>query len=117
LKAVSFSIPHEAMTCSFPAPSDPQLKIMGLLALEAFVFAIIAHASIAFFDQPARQLFVGSVSMASLISMFASPLAVMVRFPKLSARFISSPSNAAAGRNRSVIITLTDSACWLFRVW
>jgi solute carrier family 50 protein (sugar transporter) len=51
---------------------------VGLLALEAFVFAVIAHASIAFFEQPARQLFVGCVSMASLISMFASPLAVMV---------------------------------------
>jgi hypothetical protein len=43
-----------------------------------FAFALIAHASIALFDQPVRQLFVGSVSMASLVSMFASPLAVMV---------------------------------------
>jgi solute carrier family 50 (sugar transporter) len=43
------------------------------------VFALIAHTSLAFFDHPVRQQFVGAVSMASLISMFASPLAVMVR--------------------------------------
>ncbi|OEL22808.1 Bidirectional sugar transporter SWEET2b, partial [Dichanthelium oligosanthes] len=53
------------------------LKITGLLVLEVFVFALIAHTSTAFFDQPVRQLFVGSVSMASLICMSASPLAVM----------------------------------------
>nr|AYV91982.1 SWEET2b [Saccharum spontaneum] len=59
------------------SPFPPQLKITGLLVLVVFAFALIAHASIALFDQPVRQLFVGSVSMASLVSMFASPLAVM----------------------------------------
>lgn len=57
--------------------------------LVVFAFALIAHASIAFFDQPLRQLFVGSVSMASLVSMFASPLAVMVRMPFQGAVYTS----------------------------
>jgi solute carrier family 50 protein (sugar transporter) len=65
------------------SPFPPQLKITGLLVLVVFAFALIAHASIALFDQPVRQLFVGSVSMASLVSMFASPLAVMVCCSKL----------------------------------
>jgi solute carrier family 50 (sugar transporter) len=59
--------------------SSQQLKITGLLALIVCVFALIVHTSLAFFDHPVRRLFVGAVSMASLISMFASPLAVMVR--------------------------------------
>lgn len=55
--------------------------MVGLLVLLVCAFALVAHASMAFFDQPTRQQFVGAVSMASLISMFASPLAVMVRHP------------------------------------
>jgi solute carrier family 50 protein (sugar transporter) len=43
--------------------------------------ALVAFTSVTFFDQPMRQQFVGAVSMASLISMFASPLAVMVCLP------------------------------------
>ncbi|KAL6840502.1 hypothetical protein ACP4OV_030312 [Aristida adscensionis] len=54
-----------------------RLKITGLLVLVACGFALVAHASLAFFDEAARRQFVGVVSMASLISMFASPLAVM----------------------------------------
>ncbi|TVT98912.1 hypothetical protein EJB05_55725 [Eragrostis curvula] len=54
-----------------------QLKITGLLVLIVCVFALIAQTSLAFFDHPVRQQFVGALSMASLISMFASPLAVM----------------------------------------
>jgi len=119
LKAVCFLLhfPQE-MTCS---PPLPQLKIVGLLVLEAFVFAVIAHASIAFLDQPARQLFVGSVSMASLISMFASPLAVMVLSPKLSARFVSSSFNSLLLDETAVSSPHHHShgfwVLWLFRVW
>ncbi|XP_020405132.1 bidirectional sugar transporter SWEET2b-like isoform X1 [Zea mays] len=68
---------RSALLSPSPPVLDPQLKVAGLLVLVVFAFALIAHASIAFFDQPLRQLFVGSVSMASLVSMFASPLAVM----------------------------------------
>lgn len=57
------------------------MKIIGLLVLVVCGFALVSHASVFFFDQPLRQQFVGAVSMASLISMFASPLAVMVRMP------------------------------------
>lgn len=55
--------------------------MIGLLALLVCAFAVVSYGSLAFFDQPLRQQFVGAVSMASLISMFASPLAVMVRLP------------------------------------
>jgi solute carrier family 50 (sugar transporter) len=68
--------------------SSQQLKITGLLVLIVCVFALIVHTSLAFFDHPVRQLFVGAVSMASLISMFASPLAVMVRL-NLQHEFLS----------------------------
>lgn len=72
-----FQLAYISLFVLYADSTRTRLKIVGLLALEAFVFAVIAHASIAFFEQPARQLFVGCVSMASLISMFASPLAVM----------------------------------------
>jgi hypothetical protein len=92
---------------------------MGILVLEVFVFALVAHASMAFLDQPARQLFIGGVSMASLISMFASPLAVMVRFPKLRARLVSSSSELCCRTNSlcdHISRTLRASS-WSFRVW
>jgi hypothetical protein len=68
--------------------SSQQLKITGLLVLIVCVFALIVHTNLAFFDHPVRQLFVGAVSMASLISMFASLLAVMVRL-NLQHEFLS----------------------------
>jgi len=94
----------------------PQLKITGLLFLVVFAFALIAHASIALFDQPVRQLFVGSVSMASLVSMFASPLAVMVCYPNSQAILL--------GRldfSHAVCVNcdhwFLSASSWLFRVW
>lgn len=42
------------------------------------VFALIAYVSLELLDHPARQAFVGYLSVASLISMFASPLLIIV---------------------------------------
>jgi hypothetical protein len=70
------------------------------------VFALIAHTSLAFFDHPVRQQFVGAVSMASLISMFASPLAVMVRLNfqrELLSNFIKKESSWVI-KNRFLIV-------------
>ncbi|CAL4974541.1 unnamed protein product [Urochloa decumbens] len=72
-----FQLAYISLFVFYADSRTTRLRILGLLMLEVLVFALTAHASIAFFDQPARQLFVGCVSMASLISMFASPLAVM----------------------------------------
>lgn len=72
-----FQLAYISLFIFYADSRTTRLKVAGLLVLVVFAFALIAHASIAFFDQPLRQLFVGSVSMASLVSMFASPLAVM----------------------------------------
>lgn len=48
--------------------------LLGVFAL----FAGIVLVSIKLFDPPSRQLFVGYLSVASLISMFASPLFIIV---------------------------------------
>ncbi|XP_066312397.1 bidirectional sugar transporter SWEET2b-like [Miscanthus floridulus] len=72
-----FQLAYISLFIFYADSRTTRLKITGLLFLVVFAFALIAHASIALFDQPVRQLFVGSVSMASLVSMFASPLAVM----------------------------------------
>uniref|UniRef100_K3XKQ5 Bidirectional sugar transporter SWEET n=1 Tax=Setaria italica TaxID=4555 RepID=K3XKQ5_SETIT len=72
-----FQLAYISLFIFYADSRSTRLKITGILLLEVFVFAFVAHASIAFLDQPARQLFIGGVSMASLISMFASPLAVM----------------------------------------
>ncbi|KAG0539070.1 hypothetical protein BDA96_03G290900 [Sorghum bicolor] len=72
-----FQLAYISLFIFYADSRTTRLRITGLLVLVVFAFALIAHASIALFDQPVRQLFVGSVSMASLVSMFASPLAVM----------------------------------------
>ncbi|KAA8519581.1 hypothetical protein F0562_013795 [Nyssa sinensis] len=54
-----------------------KVKMSGLLVAVFAVFAIIAFVSIRLFDPPARQIFVGYLSVASLISMFASPLFII----------------------------------------
>ena len=50
----------------------------GLLTAIFGIYAIIVFASMKLFDPHARQLFVGYLSVASLISMFASPLFIIV---------------------------------------
>lgn len=50
----------------------------GLLMAVFGVFAIIVFVSMKLFGPDSRQLFVGYLSVASLISMFASPLFIIV---------------------------------------
>ncbi|KAI3473496.1 hypothetical protein Pfo_031468 [Paulownia fortunei] len=54
-----------------------KVKMLGLLLAVFSVFAIIVFVSIRVFEPPNRQLFVGYLSVFSLISMFASPLFII----------------------------------------
>ncbi|KAG8494552.1 hypothetical protein CXB51_012188 [Gossypium anomalum] len=51
-----------------------KLKMLGLLISVFATFVSIVFVSMRFLDSPSRQLFIGYLSVASLISMFASPL-------------------------------------------
>lgn len=62
----------------------------GLLAAVFGVFAAIVCLSMGVMHPSVRQVFVGSLSVASLISMFASPLFIMVS--SLKAAFYPVPS-------------------------
>ncbi|KAH9749242.1 Bidirectional sugar transporter SWEET2a [Citrus sinensis] len=53
------------------------LKISGLLIAVFLVFLAIVFTSMEVFDSNGRRLFVGYLSVASLISMFASPLFII----------------------------------------
>ncbi|ESR62832.1 hypothetical protein CICLE_v10016510mg [Citrus x clementina] len=55
-----------------------KLKIAGLLIAVFLVFLAIVFTSMEVFDSNGRRLFVGYLSVASLISMFASPLFIIV---------------------------------------
>ncbi|KAG6419291.1 hypothetical protein SASPL_121507 [Salvia splendens] len=55
----------------------PLLKVVGLLLGVFAVFAVIVSISLCVFEPPNRQLFVGYLSVFSLISMFASPLFII----------------------------------------
>jgi solute carrier family 50 (sugar transporter) len=55
-----------------------QLKMGALLIGVLGLFALIVYVSSVFFDHPIRMTLVGYLSVASLISMFASPLLVIV---------------------------------------
>nr|XP_018674475.1 PREDICTED: bidirectional sugar transporter SWEET2a-like isoform X1 [Musa acuminata subsp. malaccensis] len=59
------------------ANSARKLRMSALLAGVACVFAAIVFVSLEFFDHTTRQTFVGYLSVASLISMFASPLSII----------------------------------------
>nr|UJT76393.1 bidirectional sugar transporter SWEET2a [Hemerocallis fulva] len=59
------------------ADTRGKLKMSGLLVGVLVVFALITYCSLEFFDHSMRQLFIGYLSIASLISMFASPLSVI----------------------------------------
>ncbi|XP_048230843.1 bidirectional sugar transporter SWEET2a [Ricinus communis] len=54
-----------------------KLKMIGLLVAVSALFAVIVFVSLNFFESHARQMFVGYLSVFSLISMFASPLCVI----------------------------------------
>ncbi|RVW29578.1 Bidirectional sugar transporter SWEET2a [Vitis vinifera] len=60
------------------AEKAKKMKMSGLLTAIFGIYAIIVFASMKLFDPHARQLFVGYLSVASLISMFASPLFIIV---------------------------------------
>ncbi|KAL1169670.1 hypothetical protein V6Z11_A05G162000 [Gossypium hirsutum] len=59
------------------AEKPMKLKMLGLLISVFATFASIVFASMRFLDSPSRQHFVGYLSVASLISMFASPLIII----------------------------------------
>ncbi|KAK8618531.1 hypothetical protein V6N13_132520 [Hibiscus sabdariffa] len=54
-----------------------KLKMFGFLVSVFAVFASMVFVSLEFLDSPTRQLFIGYLSVASLISMFASPLLII----------------------------------------
>ncbi|XVF87243.1 hypothetical protein PTKIN_Ptkin18bG0103100 [Pterospermum kingtungense] len=59
------------------AEKQMKLKMLGFLASVFAAFAFIVLVTLRFLDPPTRQLFVGYLSVASLISMFASPLLII----------------------------------------
>ncbi|KAF9589757.1 hypothetical protein IFM89_028666 [Coptis chinensis] len=59
------------------AEKAKKVKMLGLLLAVLGVFAIIVSLSMKAFSPNRRQLFVGYLSMASLVSMFASPLFII----------------------------------------
>lgn len=59
------------------AENVKKVKMAGLLIAVFGIFTIIVFTSLRLFDPSGRELFVGSLSVASLISMFASPLFVI----------------------------------------
>lgn len=59
------------------ADRTKKLKMLTLLMGVLSLFALIVYVSLVFFDHPARMTLVGWLSVASLISMFASPLLVI----------------------------------------
>ncbi|XXG61681.1 hypothetical protein AAC387_Pa05g0228 [Persea americana] len=59
------------------AENVKKVKMIGLLVAVFGVFAAIAFVSLRLLDPSMRQVFVGSLSVASLISMFASPLFII----------------------------------------
>ncbi|XP_010926193.2 bidirectional sugar transporter SWEET2a isoform X2 [Elaeis guineensis] len=59
------------------AEKPMKLRMSGLLIAVFCVFALIICVSLELLDGRTRQMFVGYLSVASLISMFASPLCIM----------------------------------------
>ncbi|XP_068666831.1 bidirectional sugar transporter SWEET2a [Aristolochia californica] len=59
------------------AERGKRMKMLGLLATVFGLFALIVIISLICLEPPMRQLFVGYLSVASLICMFASPLFII----------------------------------------
>ncbi|XAR66636.1 hypothetical protein NMG60_11012927 [Bertholletia excelsa] len=59
------------------AENVKKLKMLGLLLAVFATFGVIAVVSLKMFEPPDRQIFVGYLTVISLISMFASPLFVI----------------------------------------
>lgn len=61
--------------------------MLGLLVMEILLFAIIVVGSLHIHDNQVRRIVVGVLSGITLISMFGSPLCIIVSFPKLHLHF------------------------------
>ncbi|KAI4358064.1 hypothetical protein L6164_001969 [Bauhinia variegata] len=59
------------------ANNAKRLKMLGSLIAVLSLFIVLVYASMRLFDGHSRQVFVGYLSVASLISMFASPLFII----------------------------------------
>ncbi|XP_073061334.1 bidirectional sugar transporter SWEET2a-like [Primulina eburnea] len=71
-----FQLTYVAIFIRF-AHKENKVRMLGLLLAVFSVFGVIALLSIRVFEPPNRQLFVGYLSVFSLISMFASPLFII----------------------------------------
>jgi len=58
---------------------EARVKMVVLLSLVMAIFISIVLVTYEFMKQPLRKVFVGSLSVFSLVSMFASPLSIIVR--------------------------------------
>lgn len=54
------------------------MRMLGLLLVVLALFGLIVFVSLRVLDYEERQIFVGYLSVVSLISMFASPLFIIV---------------------------------------
>uniref|UniRef100_K3XRL3 Bidirectional sugar transporter SWEET n=2 Tax=Setaria italica TaxID=4555 RepID=K3XRL3_SETIT len=72
----AFQLAYTAVFIAF-ANAKERLKVSGLLAAVFVVFGMIMYVSLALLDHNTRQTFVGYLSVASLIFMFASPLSII----------------------------------------
>ncbi|KAL8167621.1 hypothetical protein V2J09_009120 [Rumex salicifolius] len=54
-----------------------KMKMLGLLSAVVFIFGLIVAISLILFHSETRRIFIGFLSCASLISMFASPLFII----------------------------------------
>ncbi|KAK1375454.1 Bidirectional sugar transporter SWEET [Heracleum sosnowskyi] len=61
------------ITC---AEKAPKVKMLGLLLGVFALFSVVVLVSIKLFESPSRQLFVGYLGIATLISTFGSPLLI-----------------------------------------
>ncbi|KAH0464501.1 hypothetical protein IEQ34_007287 [Dendrobium chrysotoxum] len=59
------------------ADNAKKLKMCGMLIGVFAIFGLITFLSLQMFDHQSRQIFVGYINVASLISMFASPLFII----------------------------------------
>ena len=66
----------------------PQMKMIWLLLAVFGAFTVIIFVSLRIHDHNIRQMFVGFLSCASLVSMFASPLFIIVGSLKRNPLFI-----------------------------
>ncbi|CAD6238356.1 unnamed protein product [Miscanthus lutarioriparius] len=71
-----FQLAYTAVFIAF-TDAKQRLKVSALLAAVFVVFGLIVFVSLALLDHTTRQMFVGYLSVASLIFMFASPLSII----------------------------------------